>query len=184
MIKKIQRSIQVKLVLPIVLGALVVVSFSTSSMFYINQTGTIRLAGFTGGALALLAVIVVVLLRRTVIKPVQVLIATYERVSIGDLAARVPVQSNDEMGELSTGLNTLLDRLVNLLETTQAERDSAQAAIQKLLEEVSDVATGDLTVEAEVTTDMTGAIADSFNSMIHQLRTIITHVQETALQVS
>ena len=32
--------------------------------------------------------------------------------------------------------------------------------------------------------DMTGAIADSFNSMIHQLRTIITHVQETALQVS
>ena len=32
--------------------------------------------------------------------------------------------------------------------------------------------------------DMTGAIADSFNSMIHQLRTIIMQVQETALQVS
>ena len=88
------------------------------------------------------------------------------------------------MGELSTGLNTLIDRLVNLLEATQAERDNAQAAIQKLLGEVSDVATGDLTIEADVTMDMTGAIADSFNYMIHQLRSIITHVQETALQVS
>jgi twitching motility protein PilJ len=183
-IKGIQQSIQVKLVLPIVLGTLVIVSFSTSSMFYINQTGTVRLAGLTGGALALLAAFVVVLLRRTVIKPMQALIATYERVSTGDLTARVPVQSSDEMGEISTGFNTLLDRLVNLIETTQAERDSTQAAIQKLLGEVSAVATGDLTVKAEVTMDMTGAIADSFNSMIHQLRTIIMHVQETALQVS
>src|SRR5215510_5005105 len=148
------------------------------------QAGMGRLAGFIGGALALLAVIVVVLLQRLVIKPVQVLVDTNERVSTGELAARVPVQSNDEMGDLSAGLNTLLDRLVNLLKTTQAERDNAQAAIQKLLEEVSDVATGDLTVEAEVTTDMTGAIADSFNYMIHQLRTLITHVQETALRVS
>jgi methyl-accepting chemotaxis protein len=148
------------------------------------QAGTVRLAGFLGGALALLAVIVVVLLRRTVIKPVQALVAINERVSTGDFAARVPVQSKDEMGELSTGLNTLIDRLVNLLEATQAERDSTQAAIQKLLGEVSDVATGDLTVEADVTMDMTGAIADSFNYMIHQLRTIITQVQETALQVS
>ena len=114
-IKAIQQSIQVKLVLPIVLGALVIVSFSTISMFYINQTGTVRLAGLTGGALALLAAFVVVLLRRTVIKPMQALIATYERVSTGDLTARVPVQSNDEMGEISTGFNTLLDRLVNLI---------------------------------------------------------------------
>jgi len=148
------------------------------------QAGTVRLAGFLGGALALLAVIIVRLLRRTVIKPVQALVAINERVSAGDFAARVPVQSKDEMGELSIGLNTLIDRLVNLLEATQAERNSTQAAIQKLLGEVSDVATGDLTIEADVTMDMTGAIADSFNYMIHQLRTIITQVQETALQVS
>src|SRR5262249_31570439 len=134
--------------------------------------------------LALLAVIVVVLLRRTVIKPVQALVSTNTRISMGDLAARAPERGHDEMGELSTGLNALLDRMVSLVQTTQAERDNAQAAIQKLLEEVSEVAAGDLTVQAEVTADMTGAIADSFNYMIHQLRSIITHVQETALQVS
>jgi methyl-accepting chemotaxis protein len=137
------------------------------------QAGTVRLAGFLSGALALLAVIVVVLLRRLVIKPVKALVAIHARVRTGDFAARVPVQSKDEMGELSTGLNTLIDRLVNLLEATQAERDSSQAAIQKLLGEVFDVATGDLTIEADVTMGMTGAIADSFNYMIRQLAPLL-----------
>lgn len=59
-----------------------------------------------------------------------------------------------------------------------------QASIQKLLREVSGVADGDLTVEAEVTADMTGAIADSFNLMIGQLREIITGVQAATQKVS
>jgi twitching motility protein PilJ len=59
-----------------------------------------------------------------------------------------------------------------------------QSSVTKLLEEVSGVADGDLTVEAEVTADMTGAIADSFNYMITQLRDIISDVQAATLQVS
>lgn len=54
----------------------------------------------------------------------------------------------------------------------------------KLLEEIAGVADRDLTVKAEVTADMTGAIADSFNMMILQLREIIAEVQDTTLQVS
>lgn len=148
------------------------------------HSGMVRLAGIMGGGLALLVVAIVVLLRAIVLRPVQTLTATNERVRKGNLAARAAVQSQDEIGVLATGLNGLLDRLVHLVETTQDERDQAQAAIQKLLEEVSGVATGDLTVEAEVTADMTGAIADSFNYMIYQLRTVIAQVQEAALQVS
>ena len=45
--------------------------------------------------------------------------------------------------------------------------------LEKLLEEVSEVGNGDLSKEAEVTADMTGAIADSFNFMIGELRGII-----------
>jgi len=59
-----------------------------------------------------------------------------------------------------------------------------QASVMKLLDEVSGVAEGDLTAEAEVTADITGAIADSFNFMIGQLRDIISGVQEVTLQVS
>ncbi|MGE3541025.1 MAG: methyl-accepting chemotaxis protein [Candidatus Tectimicrobiota bacterium] len=148
------------------------------------QAGTVRLAGITGGCLGLLTVVLVWLLRRSVIRPVQALAATNARLSQGDLTARALVQNQDEIGNLAMGFNGLLDRLVQLLKSTEEERDQTQAAVQKLLEEVSDVATGDLTVEAEVTTDMTGAIADSFNYMIYQLRTVIAHVQEAALHVS
>jgi twitching motility protein PilJ len=59
-----------------------------------------------------------------------------------------------------------------------------QESITKLLEEVSGVAEGDLTREAEVTADVTGAIADSFNYMIEQLREIISTVQGATLQVT
>jgi twitching motility protein PilJ len=53
----------------------------------------------------------------------------------------------------------------------------------KLLSEVADVASGDLTAQAEVTPDMTGAIADAFNFMIEELRSIISQVQTTTFQV-
>jgi twitching motility protein PilJ len=148
------------------------------------QANTMRLAGFIGGALVLLAIIVVLRLRRTVVKPVQALAATSMRVSDGDLDARAPVQSHDEIGALALGFNAILDQLTRMIATSQTERDQAKAAIQKLLDEVADVATGDLSVEAEVTTDATGAIADSFNYMVQQLRTLITQVQGVAFQVS
>ena len=59
-----------------------------------------------------------------------------------------------------------------------------QAAVMKLLSEVSGVAEGDLTIEAEVTDDVTGAVADSFNLMIGQLRQIIGQVQAASRQIS
>ncbi|MEJ2607487.1 MAG: methyl-accepting chemotaxis protein, partial [Anaerolineales bacterium] len=83
----------------------------------------------------------------------------------------------------SETLNAMLDNTLGLIQTRE-ERDAMQASIQKLLREVSGVADGDLTVEAEVTADMTGAIADSFNLMIGQLREIITGVQQATQKVS
>jgi methyl-accepting chemotaxis protein len=67
---------------------------------------------------------------------------------------------------------------------SRAENDRMQASIVKLLEEVSGAADGDLTVEAEVTTDVTGAIADAFNYTISQLRDLVHNVQETTGQVT
>jgi len=77
----------------------------------------------------------------------------------------------------------MLDSTVTLVQSRQ-ERDQMQAAVMKLLEEVSGVAEGDLTVHAEVTADVTGAVADSFNFMIGQLRQIIGQVQAASRHVS
>src|SRR5262249_1065426 len=79
--------------------------------------------------------------------------------------------------------NGMLDKVLPLMQARQQERDAIQGAVMKLLDEVSGVAQGDLTKEAEVSTDITGAIADSFNYMTEQLRKIIGNAQAATLPV-
>ncbi|MFZ2236744.1 MAG: methyl-accepting chemotaxis protein [Dokdonella sp.] len=59
-----------------------------------------------------------------------------------------------------------------------------QEAILRLLDEMGSLAEGDLTVQATVTEDITGAIADSVNFAIEALRSLVTTINETAVQVS
>jgi twitching motility protein PilJ len=64
----------------------------------------------------------------------------------------------------------------------QTERD--ERAILRLLDELGDLADGDLTVEATVTEDKTGAIADAFNYAIEALRGLVATINQTATQVA
>jgi len=59
-----------------------------------------------------------------------------------------------------------------------------QDAILRLLDEMGDLADGDLTVTATVTEDITGAIADSVNYTINELRNLVTQINTTTLQVA
>lgn len=62
--------------------------------------------------------------------------------------------------------------------------DGNQAAILRLMNELQTVAEGDLTQEATVTEDITGAIADSVNYTVEELRSLVGNVQKTASQVA
>ena len=64
-----------------------------------------------------------------------------------------------------------------------AQNERNQQAILRLLDEMGSLADGDLTVEATVTEDITGTIADSFNFAIEELRKLVATVNETALMV-
>lgn len=59
-----------------------------------------------------------------------------------------------------------------------------QAAIRRLLDEMVDLSDGDLTIEATVTEDITGAIADSVNQAVEEMRTLVTTINETSVRVS
>ncbi|HEY5776902.1 MAG TPA: methyl-accepting chemotaxis protein [Xanthomonadales bacterium] len=59
-----------------------------------------------------------------------------------------------------------------------------QDAILKLLDEMSSLADGDLTVQATVSEDITGAIADSVNFAIEQLRELVKRIKYTAQEVA
>jgi len=67
-----------------------------------------------------------------------------------------------------------------------AERENKrnQEAILRLLNEMGDLADGDLTIRAQVTEDITGAIADSMNYTIDELRTLVAGVNNAAIQVT
>lgn len=70
------------------------------------------------------------------------------------------------------------------LAETAEKNERNQAAILRLLDEIADLADGDLTVTATVTEDFTGAIADSINYSIDQLRELVETINQTALQVA
>lgn len=67
---------------------------------------------------------------------------------------------------------------------TEEQNRRNQEAILRLLDEMGDLAEGDLTVQANVTEDITGAIADSINYAIEALRELVTTINETSEQVA
>jgi len=128
---------------------------------------------------------------RSVDKTVNELRHQFEAVSTGDLNARANIYSEDEMGKLAADFNQM-SRVI-LTTTSEAQRkaeeqeqakEDLQRQVIRLLDDVEGAARGDLTVQAEVTADVLGAVADSFNLTIQNLREIVQQVKQAARQVS
>ncbi|NET32437.1 MAG: HAMP domain-containing protein [Cyanothece sp. SIO1E1] len=115
----------------------------------------------------------------------------FESVTQGNLSVRATVYSEDEFGQMATGFNQM-SRVI-LTTTSEAQRkaqeqeqakEDLQRQVIRLLDDVEGAARGDLTVQAEVTADVLGAVADSFNLTIQNLREIVQQVKVAARQVS
>ena len=112
----------------------------------------------------------------------------------GDRAVRATVTGDDEFAMLAMSLNSLLDSQnftsggspssIGSSSVGGSDAAALQAQIEKLLQEVSAVGDGDLRVQAEVTPDTLGVLADSFNYMIEELAKVVGRVQATAVQVT
>lgn len=132
---------------------------------------------FVVGALSiLLALLISIRLSRGLTNQVGHIMGLLEEMGAGNYRARTKVVSNDELGVMASSLNAMLDNITVLIQS-QEERDTIQESIMKLLEEISALTDGDFTGRAEVTEDMTGAIADSFNAMADQFSDIISKVK-------
>ncbi len=109
----------------------------------------------------------------------------------GDFNVKATVYSLDELGQISARFNqiarliltTTSDAQRRATETEQA-REDLQRQVIRLLDDVEGAARGDLTVEAEVTADVLGAVADAFNLTIQNLREIVRQVKKAAKQVN
>jgi twitching motility protein PilJ len=149
------------------------------------MTGAALLAG-TGASFAVGQIVAKQMKRST-----DDLQAQFDAVCQGNLNARATVHSADELGQLSSSFNQM-SRVI-LTTTSEAQRkaeeqeqakEDLQRQVIRLLDDVEGAARGDLTVQAEVTADVLGAVADSFNLTIQNLREIVQQVKTAARQVS
>lgn len=77
-----------------------------------------------------------------------------------------------------------ISKLKQSMDEMELQNRHNQDAILRLLDEMGDLADGDLTVSATVTEDITGAIADSVNYTIDALRSLVEQINSTTLQVA
>ncbi len=80
-------------------------------------------------------------------------------------------------------VNALIGNLMATRRIRDTEVQRNQSAILKLLDELAGLSDGDLTVQASVTEAITGAIADSVNFAVDQLRELVRTINQTAVQV-
>ncbi|GAX38130.1 methyl-accepting chemotaxis protein [Nodularia sp. NIES-3585] len=181
-----------------IFSALVVatVSFVTTNFAPPEQRESVRntgwamslAAGVAGfGTAAFMGNLTLKQIRRTT-KDLQ---AQFDAVRLGNLDVQATVYSEDELGRLSTGFNEMARVIFKTTHDAQRKADEQEEAkenlqrqVIRLLDDVEGAARGDLTVQAEVTADVLGAVADAFNLTIQNLRDIVQQVKVAAKEVT
>lgn len=153
----------------------------------------------TGTLVAAVAVgLVAAVLSNLGIRPVLQAIGAVQRISQGDLRSRMTVRGKDELAVLGTNINQMADQIEELLDQQQEARQQAESVAEEqrqqketlqqqlitLLGEVEGAASGDLTVRANITAGEMGTVADFFNAIIENLRSIVTQVKTTTNQLN
>jgi twitching motility protein PilJ len=154
-----------------------------------NNGGSIALvAALASGGVALLVGMHVA---RVIKRSTDNLQSQIELVIRGETNPQATVYTDDDFGTLSHSFNQMTQSI--LASTSEAQRkaeeqeqakEDLQRQVIRLLDDVEGAARGDLTVQAEVTADVLGAVADSFNLTIQNLREIVFQVKVAAKQVS
>ncbi len=116
-------------------------------------------------------------------RQIDTLQETVETVNAGNMTARAHVVNQDELGDIALRLNGWLDALSQRA-LTDKEELALQQALMVLLDDVSSVAMGDLSAEANTDDALTGNVAIAFNGMTDALQRIIAEVQRVTVQFS
>lgn len=137
-----------------------------------------------GAILAFLAIILVGwFISNTLVKRLKHLRKVTQAVEQGHWQERVPVIGRDEIASVSASVNAMLDAIVSLLQETSKQRDALTNAAEHLFSDMRVVSAGDLRINAPVTDDPIGMLANAFNFTVSRFRRFVLRVQTTIEQI-
>ncbi|KAA0258811.1 methyl-accepting chemotaxis protein [Deferribacter autotrophicus] len=137
-----------------------------------RQQSILYTIGFAG-----LVFILTFILFKILFSPLFKINETMRKIQKGDYDVRVNIKRKDELGDIANTLNEMLDELKNYIQTEE-DRNRLQRQAIHLMDVVSSAADGDLTVQAEVTADELGAVADAFNLMTESIKELIAEIKK------
>jgi methyl-accepting chemotaxis protein len=101
----------------------------------------------------------------------------------GQVATRVAVAGRDEIATVSHAFNGMLDTIVGLLDVTSRQRDALTSAAERLYSDVRVAGVGDLRVNAAVSSDPIGMLANAFNFTVARFRRFVLRTHTTVDQL-
>jgi twitching motility protein PilJ len=180
--------------------AVAAISFTIQNVFFkssnkevlgqLQWTG-LAMAGVAGVASCAATLTIGGLIEKQVRRSTEELQNQFDAVCGGNLAVQATVYSEDELGQLGAGFNQMTRVMLTTMSEAQRKaeeqeqaKEDLQRQVIRLLDDVEGAARGDLTVQAEVTADVLGAVADAFNLTIQNLRDIVQQVKDAARKVN
>ena len=139
------------------------------------------------GGICLVIVVLVgaagILFARYLANPIISLETTLRRVSSGDEAARAPVISSDETGQLAVSFNSMLAERNSVKDRIATENRRLQTNIQDFLLVVADASEGKLSIRAKKTEGILGNVADALNRMLSNVSVLIGEAKRASSAV-
>lgn len=124
------------------------------------------------------------LIYRSIVRPIKSISTTVAKVSDGDYYARTEVTGTDELGQLGSAFDHLLEDKVATLVQAEQENEKLNDSVIALLHAVSRLSQRDLTIKAPVTEDVTGPVADALNQLTHETSRVLLGVRRISEEVA
>ena len=134
--------------------------------------------------LGLALAVALAIVKYGVLDPLAKLHATVDAVRSGDTEARTQLESRDELGQMASVLDSLLDEKEEALARQAEENKKLNDSIIQLIQNVFRISQRDLTVRVPVAEDITGAVADSINQLTDSIEKVLREVSDVTSEVN
>jgi len=136
------------------------------------------------GVISLLVFLLSRGISQSITRPIEHLHSVVNQIAEGDFDVRAKLDTEDELGQLGSALDNLLDERVARLQEAERENALLNDSVIGLLEGVAKLSRRDLTVKVPVTEDVTGPVGDAINLLVGETAAVLEGVRKVSNQVA